>query len=256
MDNSEKSFIRVKGVSKVYRTKKRELLALENICFEVMENEFVSLVGRSGCGKSTLLNIIAGLMPKTSGTVTIDEKEITEPQTFIGMVFQTPVLLPWRKTLQNLMLPIEILGLDKEKYRQRALELLELTGLTGFEDAPPRALSGGMQQRAAICRALIYDPPVLLMDEPFGALDAMTREELNVELLKIWQEKRKTVLFVTHSISEAVFLSDRVMVMTPRPGRIKNVFDIDLPRPRDITVKGDPAFGRYELAIRKEIFGS
>lgn len=256
MDNSEKSFIRVKGVSKVYRTKKRELLALENICFEVMENEFVSLVGRSGCGKSTLLNIIAGLMPKTSGTVTIDEKEITEPQTFIGMVFQTPVLLPWRKTLQNLMLPVEILGLDKEKYRQRALELLELTGLTGFEDAAPRALSGGMQQRAAICRALIYDPPVLLMDEPFGALDAMTREELNVELLKIWQEKRKTVLFVTHSISEAVFLSDRVMVMTPRPGRIKNVFDIDLPRPRDITVKGDPAFGRYELAIRKEIFGS
>lgn len=254
MDYTEKPFIIVNGVSKIYKTKKKELLALEKICFEVRQNEFVSLVGRSGCGKSTLLNIIAGLMPKTSGSVVIDGQEITEPQTYIGVVFQTPVLLPWRKTLQNLMLPVEILGLDKEKCRQRALELLKLTGLAEFEDSAPRALSGGMQQRAAICRALVYDPPVLLMDEPFGALDAMTREELNVELLKIWQEKRKTVLFVTHSISEAIFLSDRVIVMTPRPGRIKNIFEVDLPRPRDITFKANPAFGKLELAIRQEIF--
>lgn len=256
MHHSGKPYISVKGVSKVYKTKGVNLLALDNVSFDMGENEFVSIVGRSGCGKSTLLNIIAGLLQKTSGSVTVGNQEITEPQSYIGVVFQTPVLLPWRRTLQNLMLPVEILGLDKEKYIPRARELLRLTGLGEFEDATPRALSGGMQQRVAICRALVYDPPVLLMDEPFGALDAMTREELNVELLRIWQEKRKAVVFVTHSISEAVFLSDRVVVMTPRPGRVKSVFNIDLPRPRDMTIKGDPAFGRYELDIRKEIFGS
>jgi NitT/TauT family transport system ATP-binding protein len=255
MDQREKAFLSVKGVSKVYKTRARELLALEDVSFDMRANEFVSLVGRSGCGKSTLLNIVAGLLEKTSGSVTIGDQEITEPQSYIGVVFQTPVLLPWRSTIENLMLPVEILGLDKEKYRPRAIELLRLTGLAEFEDAPPRSLSGGMQQRAAICRALVYDPPVLLMDEPFGALDAMTREELNVELLRIWQEKKKAVIFVTHSISEAVFLSDRVIVMTPRPGRIKKIFDIDLPRPRDMTVRGNPAFGKYELEIRKEIFG-
>lgn len=253
MDRTSESFISVKAVSKVYKSKKAELSALANVSFDVGEREFVSIVGRSGCGKSTLLNIMAGLMEKTSGSVFIQGQEITEPQTYVGVVFQTPVLLPWRNTLENLMLPVEILKLETEKYRQRALELLEMTGLKGFENASPRALSGGMQQRAAICRALIYDPPVLLMDEPFGALDALTREELNEELLKICQTRQKTVLLVTHSISEAVFLSDRVMVMSPRPGRIKKVFDIKLPRPRDVTIKADPAFGKYELAIRREI---
>jgi len=248
-----KPLISVQGLGKIYKTKKTQTVALDDVSFEVGENEFVSIVGRSGCGKSTLLNIIAGLTQKTSGAVAIDGKAITEPQRNLGMVFQKPVLLPWRSTLQNLLLPVEILGLDSEKYRERARELLKLTGLEGFEDRSPRALSGGEQQRAAICRALIYDPPVLLMDEPFGALDAMTREEMNLELLGIWEEKRKTVLFVTHSISEAIFLSDRVIVMTPRPGKIKRVFDIDLPRPRDLTVRGDSMFGENEVAIRKEI---
>ncbi len=253
MNADGRPFITVKEVSKLYKTRKTELLALESVSFEVHESQFVSIVGRSGCGKSTLLNIIAGLVQKTSGNVFINGHEITEPQTYIGVVFQAPVLLPWRTTLQNLLLPVEILHLDMKEYRERALELLKLTGLEGFENVSPRTLSGGMQQRVAICRALVYDPPVLLMDEPFGSLDALTRDELNEELLRICMEKRKTVVFVTHSISEAVFLSDQVIVMTPRPGRIKNVFDINLPRPRDIAVKGNPAFGKYELAIRNDI---
>ncbi len=253
MNADGRPFITVKEVSKLYKTRKTELLALDSVSFEVHESEFVSIVGRSGCGKSTLLNIIAGLVQKTSGNVFVKGHEITEPQTYIGVVFQAPVLLPWRTTLQNLLLPVEILHLDMKEYRERALALLKLTGLEGFENVSPRTLSGGMQQRVAICRALVYDPPVFLMDEPFGSLDALTRDELNEELLRICKEKRKTVVFVTHSISEAVFLSDQVIVMTPRPGRIKNVFDINLPRPRDIAVKGNPAFGKYELAIRNEI---
>ncbi len=183
------------------------------------------------------------------------DRPVTEPPESIGMVFQSPLLLPWRSVLENVLLPVQILRLPREPALRTARELLVLAGLEGFEEAYPRALSGGMQQRVAICRALVFDPPVLIMDEPFGALDAMTREEMGAELLRIWQDRRKTVLFVTHSISEAVFLSDRVVVMTPRPGRISEVIRIDLPRPRDLRVRALPRFGEYELRVRELIFG-
>jgi NitT/TauT family transport system ATP-binding protein len=236
--------------------------ALAGISLSVAGGEFVSLVGPSGCGKSTLLRIVAGLRPATSGTVTVTGRKVVRPIPDIGMVFQAPVLLKWRSILDNVLLPAELAGKDPAALRGRALELLEMAGLSGFAEKLPRELSGGMQQRAALCRALLLDPPLLLMDEPFGALDAMTRDDMALELLRIWGEtgsgtksSRKTVLFVTHSIAEAVFLSDRVIVMTARPGRIAADLAIDLPRPRTVEIRASETFGRLSLEIFRTLTG-
>jgi NitT/TauT family transport system ATP-binding protein len=246
-------------VGMTYEAANGPVEALRDISFPVGRGEFLAIVGPSGCGKSTLLRILAGLQPRTSGTVTVDRKLVTRPVPQVGMVFQAPVLLKWRSILDNVLLPAELAGLDPARYRDRALMLLELVGLEGFADKRPRELSGGMQQRASLCRALLLDPPLLLMDEPFGALDAMTRDEMNLELLRVWGEGRdagggrKTILFVTHSIPEAVFLADRVAVATPRPGRIARVVDVDLPRPRTVEMRASPAFGRLSLEIYEEL---
>jgi NitT/TauT family transport system ATP-binding protein len=208
-------------------------------------------VGRSGCGKSTLLRIVAGLVPPSRGHVTIAERTVIGPSPDVGLMFQQPALLPWRTVLQNVLLPVEILGLDRTTGRAEAQDLLALVGLEGFEARHPWELSGGMQQRVALCRALIHKPRVLLMDEPFAALDALTREELSLELQRIWNERRTTILFVTHSISEAAILSDRVVVMTPRPGRIARTVGVIVPRPRAFGEEGHVAeLAQAEAAIR------
>jgi NitT/TauT family transport system ATP-binding protein len=217
----------------------------------------VALVGPSGCGKSTLLRLVAGLQPATRGHVAVDARPVTRPIPAVGMVFQAPVLLKWRSVLDNVLLPVELAGLEAGRYRDRARDLLRLVGLGGFEAKLPRELSGGMQQRASLCRALLLDPPLLLMDEPFGALDAMTRDEMNLELLRIWGEGggegasrgRKTILFVTHSIPEAVFLADRVVVLSPRPGRVAGIRTVSLPRPRTVEARASADFGRLSLEI-------
>jgi len=215
----------------------------------------VTLVGRSGCGKSTLLRIVAGLVPPSRGHVTIAERTVAGPSPDVGLMFQQPALLPWRTVLQNVLLPVEILGLDRTTGRAEAQDLLALVGLEGFESRHPWELSGGMQQRVALCRALIHKPRVLLMDEPFAALDALTREELSLELQRIWNERRTTILFVTHSISEAAILSDRVAVMTPRPGRIARMVDVPVPRPRAFGEEGHVAeLARAEEAIRTTLY--
>src|SRR5947207_1544743 len=226
-----------------YETASGDLVtALQDINLRVEENEFLTIVGPSGCGKSTLLKLAAGLMLPTRGKVVFQGRIVDRPHRDVGLIFQQPVLLKWRTVLGNVLLPIEYLHLPVREHRQRALDLLAAVGLQGFEDKLPRELSGGMQQRAAIARALIFDPQVLLMDEPFGALDAMTREELSLELLRIWEERRKTIFFVTHSIPEAILLADRVVVMTPRPGRIARVLEIDLPLPRSVELEFDERF--------------
>ena len=247
------NLIEYDGVRKIYNSGGDEVIALEEVSFHVSEGEFVTVVGRSGCGKSTLLKITSGLLPATAGAVRVAGALVRGPLTNIGVVFQAPVLLAWRKALDNVLLQIEARGLDVAAYRKRALELLELTGLKGFEGKYPNELSGGMQQRVSISRALIHDPPLLLMDEPFGALDAITRDEMNLELLRIWQEAKKTLLFITHSIPEAVFLGDRVVVMTPRPGKVAEIIPIDLPRPRLTGVRDDPKFIGYVRKIRERL---
>jgi NitT/TauT family transport system ATP-binding protein len=229
-------------VSKVYRTRGEETVALGDVSLAVTRGEFLTVVGRSGCGKTTLLKLVAGLVPPTTGTITVEGERVRGPVRNIGLVFQSPVLLKWRTILGNVTLPTELLGWDGARARARALELIKLVGLEGFERRYPKELSGGMQQRASLCRALIHDPPLLLMDEPFGALDALTREEMNLELLRIWQDQAKTTILITHSISEAIFLGDRVVVMTPRPGLIKAIVPVDLPRPRRPDVKLTAAF--------------
>jgi NitT/TauT family transport system ATP-binding protein len=223
----------IDDVSMVYETLDGELIeALKGVALEVLENQFVTIVGPSGCGKSTLLKLIAGLMQPSRGAIYFQGRPVDRPHREVGLVFQQPVLLKWRTILENVLLPIEYLRLPLSEHRPRARHLLALVGLEGFEQKLPRELSGGMQQRAAIARALVFDPKVLLMDEPFGALDAMTREELSLELLRIWEERKKTVLFVTHSIPEAVLLADRVVAMSARPGQIVRTVDVRLPRPR------------------------
>ncbi len=247
------SLIDYHKVQKIYNSGNDEVIALEEISFAVGEGEFITVVGRSGCGKTTLLKLTAGLLAPTAGTVHVARAAVQGPLTNVGVVFQSPVLLAWRKTLDNVLLQIEARKLKIEDYRQRALELLELTGLKGFEDKYPNELSGGMQQRVSISRALIHDPPLLLMDEPFGALDAITRDEMNLELLRIWGEAKKTVLFITHSIAEAVFLGDRVIVMTPRPGKVSEIVKLDLPRPRTTALRDDPKFISYVKHIRESL---
>jgi NitT/TauT family transport system ATP-binding protein len=247
--------IRLEHVDKTYRTRRGDLVhALDDITLDVGENEFVTLVGPSGCGKSTLLKLVAGLTLPTGGAIRVRERTVREPFPDVGFVFQQPVLLPWRSVLDNVLFSIEMLGLEPRQYRKQAGDLLELTGLGGFETKYPRELSGGMQQRVAICRALLPDPSLLLMDEPFGALDAMTREEMSLELLRIWEERRKTILFVTHSIPEAILLADRVVVMTPRPGRVARVLPIELPRPRTMDLEFDPRFKAASDEVRRLIF--
>jgi NitT/TauT family transport system ATP-binding protein len=245
-------FINLDNVGMVYGTATGRVEALREISFGVGRGEFVALVGPSGCGKSTLLRVIAGLRLATSGHVTVGGRLVTKPVPEVGMVFQAPVLLKWRRVTDNVLLPAQLAGRDPAAYRGRALDLLRLVGLAEFAAKLPRELSGGMQQRAALCRALLLDPPLLLMDEPFGALDAMTRDEMNLELLRVWGEgslERKTILFVTHSIPEAVFLADRVVVMTPRPGRVAKAFQVGLPRPRTVETRASADFGRLSLEI-------
>lgn len=238
-------WITVEGLYKEYTPLNSEpVSALEDINLTVKQGEFVTIVGPSGCGKTTLLKILAGLNPITKGEVWLAGKKMDGPSKDIGMVFQSATLLPWKTIAENVMVPIEIQKLDKKKYRKRADQLLNLVDLEAFKDKYPSHLSGGMQQRAGICRALVHDPEVLLMDEPFGALDAMTREFMNLELLRIWSESKKTVVLVTHSIPEAVLLSDRVVVMSPRPGKIAEIMDINLPRPRTMSsLAGEDAYG-------------
>jgi len=247
--------ITVDRLTKRYATKGGEVHALDNISFEVSDQEFFSIVGPSGCGKTTVLKIMAGLLPRTSGKVLLGGTEVEGPQENIGMVFQNPVLLKWRTALDNMLLPIEVKRLDIAPYREKALSIFDLIGLRGFEDKYPRELSGGMQQRVAIGRALIHDPALLLMDEPFGALDAITREEMGHELLRIWGQTRKTVIFITHSIPEAVFLADRVAVLTPRPGQVARIVDIDLPRPRTAETKLTQQYSELSQEIYDLISG-
>ncbi len=251
VEPDDDSWIELSGLHKVYRARRSEPThALSGIDLLVRRGEFVSVVGPSGCGKTTLLKILAGLVPRTLGTARVAGREVDGPLPEVGMVFQAATLLPWRTIVQNVMVPVEVQRLDRSVYRERAGRLLEMVGLSGFEDRYPDELSGGMQQRAGICRALVHDPAVLLMDEPFGALDAMTREYMNVELLRIWRESGKTIVLVTHSIPEAVFLSDRVVVLSPRPGRIAEVVDIDIERPRDLSVMASDRAGVHVQRIR------
>jgi NitT/TauT family transport system ATP-binding protein len=243
-------FIHLAGVQKTYRTRGKEFLAVSEATFDVQEGELVSLLGPSGCGKTTLLKILAGLHPYDAGTVKIgNATQPFDPSRDIGMVFQQPLLLKWRRIMDNVLLPAEILGLPMEASRNRARDLLALVGLTGHEEKYPYELSGGMQQRAAIARALIHDPKLILMDEPFGALDALTREKMNIELLSIWQQARKTIVFVTHGISEAVFLGTRVIVLTAGPARMADSFSVDLPHPRTLDMKTSEQFGEYTRLI-------
>jgi NitT/TauT family transport system ATP-binding protein len=246
-----KHLLDVQGLYVRYATRNDVAVsALEDVNLAVREGEFLTVVGPSGCGKSTLLKILGGLISATSGSATYAGAKIEKPRREVGFVFQTTVLLPWRTVLENALLPVEVFGLDRPTYTRRAHELLDLVGLSDFSNRYPGELSGGMQQRAAIVRTLVPDPVVLLMDEPFGALDAMSRETMNVETMRICAETKKTVVFVTHSIPEAVFLGDRVVVMTPRPGRIDEVVTVDLPRPRDLDVMADPTFARTVGHIR------
>lgn len=251
MNNSP--LIQIQNVNKIYLTADQEVHALDVIDLDIFEGEFLSILGPSGCGKSTLLMLIAGLTKPTTGTITISNQPVLKPYTDLGIVFQRDLLLDWRNVLDNVLLQIEIRRLKSSDFEQTALDLLQRVGLTDFERRYPRELSGGMRQRVAICRALVHDPPLLLMDEPFGALDALTRDQMGLDLLHIWEQSRKTVFFVTHSIPEAVFLSDRVLVMSARPGRVVEVIPIDLPRPRPLSIRDTSEFANYNRHIR-EIF--
>ncbi len=242
--------IRIEALTKRYSTRQGDLLAIEQLDADIEDQAFVAIVGPSGCGKSTLLKILAGLQPVTSGQVLMRGTPLAGPRPDIGIVFQSPVLFPWRTVLDNVLLPVDVLGLDRARMREVALGLLDLVGLKDFTGRYPWELSGGMQQRVAIARSLVNDPALLLMDEPFGALDAMTREHMNVELQRIWLERRKTVLLITHSIAEAVFLGDRVLVMSGRPGRFIDDVAIDFPRPRPLEIMNSPEFGAHVARIR------
>jgi len=245
-------FIHLDGVRKVFRGRGEEFVALSDVTFDVMAGELVSLVGPSGCGKTTVLKILAGLHGYDAGTVRIGSDEVAfDPTRDVGMVFQQALLLKWRKILGNVLLPAEILGLPNKESRDRARDLLAMVGLEGFEDKYPYELSGGMQQRAAIARALVHDPKLVLMDEPFGALDALTREKLNLELLRIWNESGKTIVFVTHGITEAVFLGTHVVVLTAGPAKMADVIEIDLPRERTLDIRTHEAFGTYTRRVYK-----
>jgi len=239
----------VRDLSAVFPDNNGGLRALERVSFEVCPQEFVCVLGPSGSGKSTILRILAGLLPPTSGQVVFHEGE----QPRIGMVFQQANLMPWRSVIENLTLPLELAGVERNEAQRRAGEMMDLVGLDGFDSYWPRDLSGGMAQRVAIARALIHDPDLLLLDEPFGSLDALTRERMWTELSRIWQARQNTVVMVTHSISEALFLADRVLVLTQRPGRVKLELDVDLPRPRKDEMRYTPEFGKLARQLKEAI---
>lgn len=245
--------VEARAVTKRYGSGDSGVHALGPISLTVRGSQFVSIVGPSGCGKTTLMMIAAGLVPASSGDITINGRPVTKPVTDVGVVFQNPALLDWRTNLGNVLLQAEARGLDMAVYRPRALELLRQVGLAGFEGRRPYELSGGMRQRVAICRALLHEPPLLLMDEPFGALDAITRSQLGLDLQRMWMQRPMTVLFVTHGIAEAVFLSDRVVVMSDRPGVIDAVIDIDIPRPRQMAAQQGADCLRYVAQV-EELF--
>lgn len=249
--------ISCEGISVAYQTSAQSLLALQDVTLDIQPGEFVSVIGPSGCGKSTLLRVIAGILPPSAGTVTVQGKPPAEAQREgkFGLVFQDPVLLPWRSVQQNVELLAEVVRLPKAERAERVRWLIKLVGLAGYEKLRPAELSGGMRQRVAIARALALRPPILLMDEPFAALDEFQRETLNVELLRIWTESKGLVIFITHNIEEAIFLSDRVVVLTPRPGRIVQVVDIDLPRPRELHVRSMPEFLKLRSELRDILVG-
>jgi NitT/TauT family transport system ATP-binding protein len=232
------------------------LEAIRDVSFEVGDGEFVSVLGPSGCGKTTLLLMIAGLLEPTKGTIRVNSERVASPRREVGVVFQSPVLLPWRSVLDNVLFPVEMLRLPRRDYESRARDLLAGVKLQEFAGRLPRELSGGMRQLVSICRALIHNPSILLMDEPFSALDALTRDQMGLELLRIWEQYRKTVVFVTHSIREAVFLSDRVLVMTQRPATIIQELDVKLPRPRRLDIEETEEFNRYVGVLRKSIEAS
>ncbi len=247
----------VRNLSAVFRNGNGGLQALERITFSLCPQEFVCVLGPSGSGKSTLLRILAGLLPATQGEIIFKGEKLTGPRKGVGFIFQKANLMPWRTVIENITLPLEVGSArqdqDAAAALQRAQEMVELVGLQGFEQALPRDLSGGMAQRVAIARALVHNPDVLLLDEPFGALDALTRERMGMELLRIWQARRQTVIMVTHSISEALFLADRVLVFSPRPGQIRLDLTVDLPRPRDEGIRYTPAFGALARQVRGAI---
>ncbi len=245
--------VKVEHLRKSFARGETEVVALTDVNLEVEHGSFITIVGPSGCGKSTLLRIIAGLIAPSGGRVVVRGQEVRRPVLDVGMVFQGPVLLPWRTALSNILFVAEMRGERAARYRGRARELISLAGLEGFETSYPHELSGGMQQRVAICRALLLNPSLILMDEPFGALDIMTRERMGFELQKMWSASRNTVLFVTHSITEAVLLSDTIIVMTARPGRIRNVVEIDLPRPRTPDTLRDARFVELSATVRDNI---
>jgi NitT/TauT family transport system ATP-binding protein len=245
--------MQVRNATKYYKTATGAVHALEDINLDVPQGEFTCIVGPSGCGKTTLLWGLSGLHELTSGEVSLNGTPVTGPRPEIGMIFQEANLLPWRNLKQNILFPFEIKKLDPKPYRQRIQGLIDEVGLGGFETKFPRELSGGMQQRASIVRCLSYDPDVILMDEPFGALDAFTRDEMNLLIQKIWMETGKTIIFVTHNVSEAIFLADRVVVLTPRPGRLAHIFPIDLPRPRTVDMTFEPDFIHVVKEIKNTI---
>lgn len=250
-----KAVLRLRNVSLTYDSDDEEgIWALDKLTLEVIENEFLVIVGPSGCGKSTLLKLMVGLLRPTDGEVLYCGTQIKDTLQDVGMVYQSPLLLPWRNVLDNVMLPIEILHLDRNYYLSAAKGLLDTVGLSDFSSVFPRQLSGGMRQRVALCRALINDPTLLLMDEPFAALDPLMRDEMAQELAWIWEQRKKTVVFVTHGIDEAVMLADRIIVMSPRPGRIAEEIRIDLPRPRREARRNSAAFSAYVERIRDIIF--
>lgn len=231
----------------------RRLLALDHVDLSIEQSEFVTIVGPSGCGKTTFINIVDGLLKPTGGYVFVDGKEVTRPDTDRAMVFQDPCLFPWRTVFKNVIYGLECQGTDGLEGKEKALHFIKLVGLSGFEDHYPHELSGGMQQRCNLARALTMDPEILIMDEPFAALDAQTREFMQQELLRIWQEEKKTVLFITHQINEAIFLGDKVVVFTARPGKVKKIVDIDIPRPRRLSVKRKKEFLEYEDYVWRQI---
>jgi NitT/TauT family transport system ATP-binding protein len=246
------AFVRIDNVEKSFSSQKRQVKAVDGVSLSIRPGEFVSVVGPSGCGKSTLMMMVSGLLPVSAGRIDVREQKVTAPVTDVGIVFQRDALLEWRTILDNVLLQIDVRGFERARYEPKARELLKRVGLGGFEEYHPWELSGGMRQRVSMCRALVHNPSMLLMDEPFGALDALTREQMNVDLQRIWMEDRKTVLFITHSIWEAIFLADRVIVMSPRPGRIAKEIIVDLPRPRRLAVRESAEFGHYASQVREQ----
>lgn len=243
------SGIEIRGVSKVYGTATGGVTAIESFDLDLAAGEFVAIVGPSGCGKSTLMRLVAGLIPVSSGSISVFGKTITSPLSDCGIVFQQPILLEWRNVLENVLFQIDMRSMGVEKYKPRAMELLRQVGLADFAEKRPYELSGGMKQRTAIARALVHEPPLLMMDEPFGALDALTREQMRLDLEELWMATRKTVLFITHSIDEAVLLADRVIVMSPRPGRIERIIEVGMPRPRGFDGRKHPRFNEINDTI-------